>query len=338
MKKILSLFLIVIMLFTTVVFANSSVYLTATNDTIIEYKKDNQPTAIGGRICIPYTVFGGLGISASYNNNTKILVLYNIDKIVTLDITQGTIRDEKSNYYAGSPYMKNSTVFVPVDVICNIFGFQYSTVISKTSTLRITNGYEKLSTEVFKTYADTTYETVALNLLNDSSSVGPEQPLKEITIHTIYPMIKGETSKSQLDNFSEKSLTFFISEDSFKTPEDVVYSALKNQQLGIFVPSEISENYIDTINYIEKLNDKIFQLCGKKTRLITFEDEENSSFEIEKDGYIIIKDDFTSFSQTKIEASKLKSVSIDFSSTRYISNFIKYADQMKIKLSTITEF
>lgn len=337
MKKIISIALAVVLTIIPCANATTSVYLTGVNDTIIEYKKDTEPYTIGGRLCVPYTVFSGLGISSSYNNTTKTLVLYNLDKIVTLDLLQGTIRDEKSNYYAGSAYLKSNIAFVPVDVICKIFGFEYSVLTSKTSTIRITNGYQKLSNEVFKSYADTSYDEVIKNI-SEGSTLGPEQPLKEIAMQKIYPIMVGEISKAIIDNFEQKTLTIFLDDTSFEDVESIVYASLNRQQFGIKIPSEICENYIETSNYIKSINNKLFQLTGEKTRLIFFENDENASREIEKDGYIIITEDFSTFSQSKIEASKLKESVVNLTTAKYSTTFIKYIGQMKLRIESIDKF
>lgn len=350
MKKFLSVIILICFSLGITSYAYNDITLTGVNDKVLLYESSYEPIVFAGRICVPYTVFSrDVGVSSVYNSERKVLTMYNFNTIITLDISAGTIQDENLNFYEGSAFFRGNVIYVPASVICNIFKLNFSNMHGDTEIVRISNQEAKLSNDVFKTLANSTYANM-LNSNSQNDSLGltsppvstapsvtpdtsqplvtPEIPIKPIlNVDTIKPIFISNISKDIIDNFSDGQLTYYIDENSFENTEILRYAYIKNHSIGIFIP----ENVDNITNYINNINQKLFDTLGFKTRILLFENQET---DIEN----FVSSQYISYERQKIIDSSDKSININLSDTENINSFIDFCKSENIIFQKIDEF
>lgn len=113
--------------------------LTAVNDTLLPLSDSTMPARLGGELYVPYGVFGSLGASSSYADDT--LSMSGGGETLTFSLAEGYVYDQNLNSYSTPAYERNSTIYVPVKLVCGKLGYTYSTFTASGETvLRITDG------------------------------------------------------------------------------------------------------------------------------------------------------------------------------------------------------
>ncbi|MFI3116082.1 MAG: hypothetical protein R3Y12_08085 [Clostridia bacterium] len=334
MKKFISIVLVCVIFLGFSANANTSVRLTGINDKVLDYQYGTEPVMFSGRICVPYTIFSrDLGISTIYSADRQILTLYNTNHIITIDITTGTIRDENLNIYTGPVFYRGSEIYIPAQIICGIFGLEYSVITSLTETIRISSSSANLSNEVFKTLADIAYKSLTSSETPTVTvpQATPEQEV--IKIQNIKPVFIETLTKQQVDMFDEDKITYYVSENSFLDSEIIRYAYIKNHAIGIYVPVQ-TENVDE---YINEINEKIFQTLGIKTRLVYIENSEEVE-KIEESSYKNLDLDYRSYTLNDLTKSTKTSVSVNLTKATNIEGLINFCNTNKISVLKIDEF
>lgn len=155
MKKRLCLLLALVMLLAVLplpVGAAPTVYFSAVNDTLLELSDDTMPLWSGSRLYVTYTGAwkSDLGISYSYNKNTKKAIFYHHQNVLVCDLEKNTVTDNDGGSYAGAPLERGGMVFVPIAALTEFFSLSYSyTKIDNGYLVRIKNGDVVLTDERF---------------------------------------------------------------------------------------------------------------------------------------------------------------------------------------------
>ncbi len=347
MKKFLSIFVVICISVGLNIYAYSDISLIGVNDKVLLYEKGYEPITFAGSICVPYTVFSrDVGVSSVYNSENKILTMYNFDHILTLDISAGTIQDEKLNYYSGSAFFRGNVIYVPASVICDIFGLKYSYMYSNIEIIRISNQSATLSNDVFKTLADSTYANMLNSNSQNNGNLGLTTPptitqpnvsedvvlpdvefVKPIDVEVIKPIFISNITKEDIDMFSYAQLTYYVDENSFDDTEILRYMYIKNHTIGIFVP----ESTVNIDEYISNINSKLFEILGFKTTITLFENQE-----LEVLNYSTSS--FSDYNNQKVRDSIEKVLNINLSNTENIQSFFDFCSANNIIFQKIDEF
>lgn len=349
LKKFLSIILLICMTISISAYAASDVSIIGVNDKVLDYEIGYEPIVFAGRICVPYTVFSkDVGISSIYSADRKILTMYDFNHIVTLDLASNTIQDENLTVYSGSAFFRGSVIYVPVQVVAEIFELNYSLLYSDTEIVRIYNDEAKLADEVFKTLVDATYANMLTSSNQPSGTVGgtttttnpsvrppviTDESEESLTVKEIQPFFVSEISKETIDLFEEGQLTFFVDQNSFENTEVLRYTHIKNQSVGIFVPQD--EQNID--EYISQINDEIFQCLGIKTRIIFTQNQESIDY-LEEKGYIVVESDYDYYSSYQITNSSERELKLNLSTETYLEYFLNFCQDETIEITKIDEF
>lgn len=331
------------------VYAVDDISLVGVNDKVLDYVSGSEPIVFAGRVCIPYTVFSrDVGISSIYSSERKVLTMYDFNHIVTLDLSSNTIQDENLRSYAGSAFFRGDVIYVPAQVVCEIFELNYSLLYSDTEIVRIYNDEAKLSNDVFKTLVDATYANMFTSGNQSGSSTStptttnpttrPATSTEEeiddsLTVKVIKPTLISTTTKDVIDLFEEGSLTFFADQTTFEDAELLRYLYIKNNAIGIYV----SQDEEDVWAYVNQINAQLFKTLGVKTRFLFVENDEYIE-ELESEGYIIIEDDYRYYSSYQITNSTKTELVIDITEEDNLSSFLLFCDEEKISFIKIDEF
>lgn len=132
--------------------AVGSVNLMAVNDTVLAITADNMPRTMGGVLYVPYTMLSklstgiNLGVNAMYSTTRRtVLVTDGGQRGVIFDTQANTAQDLNGEPLSARAMVRNTTVFVPIDWLCEYFGTitctrtqsPYGTVIRVTNTAAI---------------------------------------------------------------------------------------------------------------------------------------------------------------------------------------------------------
>ena len=129
------------------------VNLMAVNDRVLETTAENMPRTVGGVLYVPYTMLSyqatniDLGVNAMYSITKRTVLVSDGQRGVVFDTQANTAQDFSGETLPVRAMMRNTTVFVPIDWLCEYFGTiscsrtptQYGTVIRVTSSAAILN-------------------------------------------------------------------------------------------------------------------------------------------------------------------------------------------------------
>jgi len=132
---------------------------TAINERVLQLTDDTMPIWSDDVLFVPYTSFdekvNGVpwGIECSYNKNTGILTVYDIDKrtFLEFDLREGTCVDSLTgDEYLQGAILRGGRPYLPVKVVCTHFDLRYSyREIEQGSILRIKNDDVVLADKAF---------------------------------------------------------------------------------------------------------------------------------------------------------------------------------------------
>ena len=149
--------------------STGNVNLMAVNERVLlDLTADNMPRTVGGVLYVPYTMLSyqatgiDLGVNAMYSTTKRTLLVTDGELGVVFDTRANTAQDLSGITVPAQAMVRNGTVFVPIDWLCEYFGTirctrtrtRYGTLIRLTSSSAI------LSDRAFLSAAD--------NLLADS--------------------------------------------------------------------------------------------------------------------------------------------------------------------------
>ena len=118
----------VLILSASAVSAADDVNLMAVNDRVLETTADNMPRTVGGVLYVPYTMLSyldsgiNLGVNAMYSTTKRTVLVTDGQKAVTFDLQAGTAQDRDGGTVSTRAMVRNSTVFLPIDWVCEYFG------------------------------------------------------------------------------------------------------------------------------------------------------------------------------------------------------------------------
>lgn len=132
---------------------------TAINERVLQLSDDTMPIWSGDVLYAPYTSFdenvNGVpwGIECSYNKNSAVLTVYDIDKrsFLEFDLREGTCVDGLTGEaYKDGAILRGGRPYLPVKVVCTHFNLRYSyREIEQGSILRLKNDDVVLSDPKF---------------------------------------------------------------------------------------------------------------------------------------------------------------------------------------------
>lgn len=275
--------------------AAANIMLTAVNDQLLPLSDNTMPIRRNGEYYVPYQIFSGaLGVNATMPDN-KTLLLYNLDNTVTFSLQNNAVYDESGTSYQQPAYSVNDTVYVPVKLVCGLFGLSYSSITGTWPILRVVNEQATLSDHAFLTSMESAI-TAAVNryqnVPDDSPSSTDTSPapaqtespdVMPVTPPTenqsipqpekVYLCIVGTPSEytaSMLDSLSEfdGNAAFFLAADGLDGQEDIIREIFAaGHTIGLsFTAQDVNPQTM--LTKIEQANDILEQTCGIRTRLV----------------------------------------------------------------------
>lgn len=108
--------------------AVGTVYFTAVNDTLLPLNDETMPFWSGGVFYVSSAAFDGtdLGTYYSRSRDKSTALLYKQRSVIIFNLAAGTIETNSGQTYSGCAVTRGDVVFVPLDIVCRYFGFEYS--------------------------------------------------------------------------------------------------------------------------------------------------------------------------------------------------------------------
>ena len=140
-----------------------NVNLMAVNERVLlDLTADNMPRTVGGVLYVPYTMLSyqatgiDLGVNAMYSTTKRTLLVTDGQLGVVFDTRANNAQDLSGAEVSAQAMVRNGTVFVPIDWLCDYFG---TISCTRTSTrhgtlIRLTSSSAILSDRSFVSAAD----------------------------------------------------------------------------------------------------------------------------------------------------------------------------------------
>lgn len=140
-----------------------NVNLMAVNERVLlDITEDNMPRTVGGVLYVPYTMLSyqatgiDLGVNAMYSATKRTVLVTDGELGVVFDTRANTAQDLSGSEVPVQAMVRNGTVFVPIDWLCDYFGtINCSRIRTRYGTLiRLTSSAAILSDRSFVSAAD----------------------------------------------------------------------------------------------------------------------------------------------------------------------------------------
>lgn len=355
LKKILSCILAVILCINASVTTAATQVMFGANDYVYEYKYGFEPIIFGGEICIPYTYFlQSLDVMSVYNETQKVVLLYNFDHIITFDLAADTIHDEHLNVYRGEAFYRGSNIYVPAETVCEIFEFDIDVIYGEYEIVRITNGNQSLSNDIFEVLVSAKNKVnistlPSINNSNNNTSTStsgsvskPTDEPDELQTTQITPVILGDISqytKEYIDEIDDNKFTFFVDDTITDNDEMLRYLYINDHEIGIYVPKEEQTDIESVISYINKVNNLIFENLSYKTRLIIMENNNQYDNELLSFGYETFDVYIDGFNKNSLlDMKNTTQTIVNVTEVEDIDTFIDYCEDNKFIIQKINAF
>jgi hypothetical protein len=278
----------------------ATIVLTAVNDGFLPLSASTMPTRRSGEWYVPYSVFTEeFPIAAELQDDGDTLVLRDDNTILTFSLSQSYVSDQYMNSYEQPAYSINDTVYVPVKLVCSVYGLSFSLIAGDYQVLRICDGTEALSDYVFIAVATQDMSSIVNTYKGppqlppestpqpepepepqpepepvDTSPepVPPEEPITPAAIRPeqIYLTFSGQPNQYSgdlLDTLSAygRQATFFLPAGQAWDGEFVRRMAAEGHGVGFLV----TLSTFDQPGLLSDANARLFALTGMTSRLIS---------------------------------------------------------------------
>ena len=136
----------------------ASVYFMAVNDQLLELSDETMPAMVEGVLYVPYTLLSAnatgvnLGVYATYSAAAGRVLVFSSRKQLVFDLQSNMTYDMNGNFYSERAILRNSTVYLPIARVCDVFrGDIYYTVsrVEYGYLVRVRNSAAELGDEAF---------------------------------------------------------------------------------------------------------------------------------------------------------------------------------------------
>lgn len=177
----LSALLLLMLLLSASAVQGEKVYFMSVNDIILDLEDETMPRMVNGVLYVPYTMFDrnstngvSLGVFSQYSRIKGAVMIYGAGGTLLFDLNNGTAHFD-SVLCDGKAIIRNSMVFVPLDLVCDLFGLSWSWIVmERGDVIRVKSEEVVLSDRDFATAATFAVEARYQKYLQNKNT--PQQP------------------------------------------------------------------------------------------------------------------------------------------------------------------
>ena len=276
--------------------AAGDIYFSACNDSVVTLSDSTMPTWSGGVLYAPYSLFDGsnntrinFNISFSYNRSSGIATLFNTRQFLTFDLNNNTCYNQLTGeMLSGRAILRNSTVYVPVALVCSFFGLSYSVIsIDEGYVVRIKSSAVVMDDATFVEAASNSFA----RLLREYNQANQSSPTPGVRPPTTSPSEEPDTSEPPIqdepDNTDRTPAYLGFRCDDDEGLSDILDTLdAYNRAAVFFFPAETLERQDDLLYRIIGSGHSIGLLAEGSSLTATQQQLEESSQILEQSGYL----------------------------------------------------
>lgn len=286
------------------------VYFMAANDTLQPLSAANMPTTVGGVLYVPYTLLSSnetgvnLGVYATYSSVRGSVLVYSSRQQLIFNLHENQTYDLDGNLYYERAVMRNSTVYIPLALVCSVFDEIYYSVSSTSYgyLVRVKSSAAVLGDEAFITAAANMMQGSLNRYLVENPEPEASQPPSEpgisgsgAGVYLAFTLSEtAEVSAEGVETDLEQVIAaleeegcqalFFFTPEQFAQRDDLVRRLLG---LGHLVGARLSAgNGKDALTELEQASGLLAEVARCRLSLVLAEglDEEETA-RVEQEGY-----------------------------------------------------
>lgn len=233
----------------------SDVYFMAVNEKLLELERSTMPMVMGGTLYVPCTMFSidttgvNLNVYAMYSAAKNQVLVYSTSSQLIFDIDSGETYMPGGGSYSERAVVRNSTAYVPLARVCDVFRGEISYTVNETAygrLVRVTSRSRVLTDEQFINAADSLLRSSLNRYLaeNPVTTAGPTAPTPSrgsgAAVYLGFTM-SGETAAAHtLDALEAQQATaiFFLTAEQLAQKDDLTRELIGR---GHFVGLRLAE-------------------------------------------------------------------------------------------------
>lgn len=241
----------------------ASVYFMAVNDQLLELSDATMPAMVDGILYVPYTMLSAnatgvnLGVYATYSAAAGRVLVFSSRRQLVFDLQSNMTYDMNGSFYAERAILRNSTVYLPIARVCDVFrGDIYYTVsrVEYGYLVRVRNSAAELGDEAFidaaanmmRNYLDRYEQSQPDDEPEPSASEPTPSPTPQVSgdeawIYLGFTLSEEGTADQVLSALSVRGgqAVFFLTLDQLIGEDDLVRRLLgSGHQVGVRLTAE----------------------------------------------------------------------------------------------------
>lgn len=289
---------------------SSRVYFMAVNDQLLELSEDTMPAMVDGVLYVPYTMLSAnatgvnLGVYATYSAAAGRVLVFSSRRQLVFDLQSNMTYDMNGSFYAERAILRNSTVYIPIARVCDVFrGDIYYTVsrVEYGYLVRVRNSAAELGDEAFidaasnmmRNYLDR-YEQSrpddepTPSASEPTASNSPQVSGNEAWIYLAFTLSEeGGTADQVLSALSARGeqAVFFLTPDQLAGEDDLVRQLLgSGHQVGVRLTAGSVSGALEELTAAEET---MAAVAHCRLGLVLAEGlDEDETAEVERAGYV----------------------------------------------------
>lgn len=289
---------------------SSRVYFMAVNDQLLELSEDTMPAMVDGVLYVPYTMLSAnatgvnLGVYATYSAAAGRVLVFSSRRQLVFDLQSNMTYDMNGSFYAERAILRNSTVYIPIARVCDVFrGDIYYTVsrVDYGYLVRVRNSAAELGDEAFidaasnmmRNYLDR-YEQSrpddepTPSASDPTISTPPQVSGNEAWIYLAFTLSEeGGTADQVLSALSARGeqAVFFLTPDQLAGEDDLVRQLLgSGHQVGVRLTAGSVSGALEELTAAEET---MAAVAHCRLGLVLAEGlDEDETAEVERAGYV----------------------------------------------------
>lgn len=289
---------------------SSRVYFMAVNDQLLELSEDTMPAMVDGVLYVPYTMLSAnatgvnLGVYATYSAAAGRVLVFSSRRQLVFDLQSNMTYDMNGSFYAERAILRNSTVYIPIARVCDVFrGDIYYTVsrVDYGYLVRVRNSAAELGDEAFidaasnmmRNYLDRYEQSQPDDEPTPSASdptisTPPQVSGNEAWIYLAFTLSEeGGTADQVLSALSARGeqAVFFLTPDQLAGEDDLVRQLLgSGHQVGVRLTAGSVSGALEELTAAEET---MAAVAHCRLGLVLAEGlDEDETAEVERAGYV----------------------------------------------------
>lgn len=290
---------------------DGDIYFMSVNDKLLGLESSTMPIRVGGTLYVPYTMFSidatgvNLGVYAMYSSVKNQVLVYSTSKQLLFDLQNWVTYEPSGKTYGERVVVRNSTMYLPIARVCDVFKDNISYTVSDTEygrLIRVTNGSQVLTDAQFINAADNMMrsalnEYLAANPVVEPSgtptttpSVPPPSLGSGAATYLGFVLTEETSPADTLDALEDSGCqaVFFFSGEQLARRDDLIRELIgRGHFIGVRVLVEEDMELAAVLDELSRAQDSLTAIAHCKALVVLAEGaEEAMADSLEEAGYV----------------------------------------------------